>query len=91
VLARITRQLLVVETHRLEDNLEPQYIAPLRPHFPVHEILGSSEWSVFGEESERRAVIAFAKDECALERGLARMPALNEGGIPNGGGRLLDG
>jgi SAM-dependent methyltransferase len=75
VLARITRELLVVETHRLEDNLESQYIAPLRPHFPIHEVLGSSEWSLFGEESERRGVIAFAKDERALASGLARLPS----------------
>jgi SAM-dependent methyltransferase len=79
VLARITRQLLVLETHRLEDNLESQYIAPLKPHFPVHEILGSSEWSVFGHESEKRAVVAFAKDERALALGLSHVPALSRG------------
>jgi hypothetical protein len=72
VLARITRELLVVETHRLDDNLETRYIAPLRPHFPCHEVLGSSEWSVMGGESETRAVIAFAKDELALASGLTR-------------------
>ena len=70
VLARTARQLLVVETHRLEDNLESQYIRPLQPLFPAHEILGSSEWSVFGEASERRAVIAFARDEQTLALGL---------------------
>jgi SAM-dependent methyltransferase len=80
VLARTARQLLVVETHRLENNLESQYIQPLRPHFPVHEILGGSEWSVFGEASERRAVIAFAKDEEALALGLTPLSA-GHGGV----------
>jgi SAM-dependent methyltransferase len=79
VLARITRQVLVVETHRLDDNLESQYIAPLQPYFPVHQVLGSSEWSLRGEETERRAVVAFAKDECALESGLACIPDPDRG------------
>jgi SAM-dependent methyltransferase len=73
VLARITRQLLVIETHRLDDNLESRYIAPLRPRFPVHQVLGTSEWSLHGEATERRAVIAFAKDRRALAAGLARI------------------
>ena len=79
-LARTARQLLVVETHRLEDNLESQYIRPLQPLFPAHEILGGSEWSVFGEASERRAVIAFARDEQALALGLTSRPAGQEAG-----------
>jgi SAM-dependent methyltransferase len=78
VLARTARQLLVVETHRLEDNLESQYIRPLEPLFPAHEILGSSEWSVLGEASERRAVIAFARDEQALALGLTARSAGHE-------------
>jgi SAM-dependent methyltransferase len=73
VLARITRQLLVLETHRLDDNLESRYIGPLRPHFPVHQVLSASEWSLRGDASERRAVIAFAKDRRALASGLARV------------------
>jgi len=81
VLARIARQLLVVETHRLENNLESRYIAPLRPHFPVHQVLGSSEWSVLGGDSELRAVIAFAKDERTLASGLARIPAADRIGF----------
>jgi SAM-dependent methyltransferase len=82
VLARITRQLLVVETHRLENNLESQYIDPLRPHFPVHQVLGSSEWSLLGDESERRGVIAFAKDEEALEACLMHALEPDRIGLP---------
>lgn len=72
ILARITRELLVVETHRLDNNLETRYIAPLRPYFPFHQVLGTSEWSLSGAESEHRAVVAFATDERALASGLAR-------------------
>lgn len=72
LLARVTRELLVVETHRLDNNLEARYIAPLRPHFPFHQVLGTSDWTVTGSDSELRAVIAFAKDERALASGLAR-------------------
>ena len=83
VLARVTRQLLVIETHRLEDNLESQYIRPLQPHFPVHEVLGGSEWSVFGEASDRRAVVAFAKDEHSLSLGLTPLAQVTHGGVPD--------
>lgn len=72
ILTRITRELLVVETHRLDNNLETRYIAPLRPHFPFHQVLGMSEWSLSGSESAQRAVVAFAKDERALASGLTR-------------------
>jgi SAM-dependent methyltransferase len=70
VLARITREVLVVETHRLDGNLESHYLAPTRIHFPAYRILGTSEWSLDGAESDRRAVIAFAKTEAALRSGL---------------------
>ena len=73
VLSRITRQLLVVETHRLDDNLESRYIGPLRPRFPAHQVISMSEWSLRGDEAEQRAVIAFAKDRRALAGGLARV------------------
>jgi 2-polyprenyl-3-methyl-5-hydroxy-6-metoxy-1,4-benzoquinol methylase len=70
VLAQITRELLVVETHRLEENLEAHYLEPVRAYFPAYRILGASEWSIGGTEHDRRAVIAFAKSEDALRSGL---------------------
>lgn len=70
-IARITRELLVVETHRLENNLEAHYIAPVRAHFPAYSVLGFSDWRADDPSGGERAVIAFAKDEQALASGLA--------------------
>jgi SAM-dependent methyltransferase len=62
-IASITREMLVVETHRLDGNLESDYITPLRRYLPAYRILGYSKWKESGEQGERRAVMAFARDE----------------------------
>jgi hypothetical protein len=70
-LARITDELLLLETHRLEDNLEDYYVRVVGKHFPHYAILGESDWDVrLGGEDDRRAVIAFAKDEPTLLKAL---------------------
>jgi SAM-dependent methyltransferase len=65
-IAAITDKLFILETHKLEDNLETAYLNPVLRHFPYYKILGESDWSNRAGGGERRAVIAFAKDESAL-------------------------
>jgi SAM-dependent methyltransferase len=65
-IARITNELLVVETHRLDDNLEAHYIDPVLAHFPAHVILGFPEWRSDDPNAGERAVIAFAKSPNTL-------------------------
>jgi hypothetical protein len=66
-LAAITDELLLLETHRLDDNLEDYYVRVVGKHFPHYAILGESDWDVrLGGEADRRAVVAFAKDEPTL-------------------------
>lgn len=66
-LARITDRLLVLETHKLDGNLNTTYLRPLLPHFPYYRKLGESEWGSSRQASDRRAVIAFAKDKTMLD------------------------
>jgi SAM-dependent methyltransferase len=70
-LATVTREILVVETHRLDGNLHRDYIAPLSEHLPAVRILGYSNWSGRDENGGRRAVMAFARDENQLSASLA--------------------
>lgn len=72
--ASITRELLVLETHKLQDNLESEYLAPLTRFFPYYAVLGETEWLQEGGE-EKRAVIAFARTRDALVPHL-RKPAI---------------
>jgi SAM-dependent methyltransferase len=65
-IASITNQLLVLETHKLEDNLDSYYLEPVSQYFPYYRILGESEWMVDHGESGKRAIIAFAKEESAM-------------------------
>lgn len=75
-LAQITDELLLLETHRLEDNLEDYYVRVVGKHFPHYAILGESDWDVrLGGEGDRRAVVAFAKDEPTLLEALRDRPA----------------
>jgi SAM-dependent methyltransferase len=67
VISRITKELFVLETHRLDDNLETTYIAPVTRVFPHHRVIGESEWGLPHGPSDRRAIIAFAKSIDALE------------------------
>src|SRR5438093_7785365 len=65
-IAAITDTMLVLETHKLEGNLESSYLSPILPVFPHFTILGYSDWGSGFDCNERRAVIAFAKGEWAL-------------------------
>jgi len=69
-LAEITDQILVIETHKLDGNLERDYLAPVSRYFPYHRVLGQSDWGRTFKTTEKRAVIAFAKSELALLGGL---------------------
>ena len=73
-LAKITTGLLVVETHRLEKNLESTYLQPISEHFPYHMFLGASDWGAGLDTRAQRAVIAFAKTEESLRKHLSRLP-----------------
>jgi SAM-dependent methyltransferase len=70
IVASTTRQLLVVESHRLEDNLQSGYLDPVTRYFGVHRVLGYSDWSLSGGAEDRRAVIAFARTAAALDGAL---------------------
>jgi hypothetical protein len=73
--AGVTDELLLLETHKLEDNLEDYYVRVVGRHFPHYAILGESDWDVrLGGEGDRRAIVAFAKDESTL-LGALREPA----------------
>ncbi len=61
-IAAITNQLFVLETHKLEGNLDSDYLKPVSQYFSHHRILGESEWGARFDASERRAVIVFAKE-----------------------------
>lgn len=65
--ASVTSELLVVETHRLEDNLESHYIEPVSHYLPAVRVLGYSDWSLSGGADDRRAIVAFARTEERLD------------------------
>ena len=44
LVAGITNELLILETHRLENNLEAYYVESVRRFFPHFTMLGESEW-----------------------------------------------
>jgi 2-polyprenyl-3-methyl-5-hydroxy-6-metoxy-1,4-benzoquinol methylase len=62
MIAAKTRELLVLETHRLDSNLEIEYLRTVQRYFPHFLVLGETEWGVVHDERETRAVIAFAKE-----------------------------
>jgi hypothetical protein len=68
-------QIFVLETHRLDDNLESVYLAPILRYFPHYKILGETEWGVPHSEAVRRVVIVFARDERSLTAGLKQIPS----------------
>jgi SAM-dependent methyltransferase len=70
LIARAT-DLLIVETHELEDNLESYYLNNICPHFPYFAIIGESEWGTTQPNFKRRYVVAFAKREADLHSLLA--------------------
>jgi hypothetical protein len=65
-LAEITDGVLVLETHRLEGNLESTYLNPIGRLFPHHVILGPSDWGRGHDADGQRAVIVFAKTDESL-------------------------
>jgi SAM-dependent methyltransferase len=68
-LATITRLGLILETHRLDDNLESLYLPAIREHFPAYRMLRETEWGVPHEDGPvRRAFLAFARDEASLRQ-----------------------
>jgi 2-polyprenyl-3-methyl-5-hydroxy-6-metoxy-1,4-benzoquinol methylase len=77
-IADITDQLLILETHKLEGNLDSQYLKPVSRHFPYYHVLGESEWGVRQDANEKRAVIVFAKRESAFPAAL-RYPGMTGG------------
>jgi hypothetical protein len=62
----ITDGVLILETHRLDGNLESTYLNPIGKLFPHHAILGTSDWGSGFDTAVERAVIAFAKTDEAL-------------------------
>ncbi|HEY3189664.1 MAG TPA: class I SAM-dependent methyltransferase [Solirubrobacteraceae bacterium] len=77
-IAEITDELLVLETHRLDGNLESLYLETVLPYFPHHRVLGRTEWGTRMDAGVERAVVAFAKDP-------ARLPAPPRAGVATGG------
>ena len=73
----VTDELLVVETHKLQDNLESQYLRPTGHHLPSYRLLGRSDWGRAVTEPGERAVVAFARDDAVL-RGALRETAHRE-------------
>lgn len=67
-LASITRKMLLLETHKTEGNLESAYIEPIGKLFPMHRILGTTDWGTSRSQADgSRVVVAFARDESTLD------------------------
>jgi predicted RNA methylase len=73
-IAKITDQAFVLETHKLEGDLESTYLEPVLPYFPYYRILGESDYGTPHDVSEVRAVIVFAKRESTLAAVLKEEP-----------------
>jgi 2-polyprenyl-3-methyl-5-hydroxy-6-metoxy-1,4-benzoquinol methylase len=54
-------EVLVLETHKLEDNLD-HYLTAVSPHFERHLVLGTSDWGAV-DARERRAIVLFTKKD----------------------------
>lgn len=66
-LASITRDAFVLETHRIDDNLQSFYLDAVLPHFPVYETLGETEWGNPHDDDVIRRVMVFARHQSALD------------------------
>jgi SAM-dependent methyltransferase len=64
---RIT-DILLLETHNLDGNLQRDYIDPLSRFFPHSVVLGESDWGKTQDPSGRRAVVVCARTRERLER-----------------------
>ena len=70
ILAQVTacaRQLLILETHALKDNLD-LYLNAITPYLRAHRVLDMTDWGRNLDENTKRAIIAFAREESVLER-----------------------
>ena len=66
-LASITRDAFVLETHRIDGNLQSFYLDAVQPYFPVYETLGETEWGNPHDDDVIRSVMVFARDRSALD------------------------
>lgn len=66
-LASITRDAFVLETHRIDGNLQSFYLDAVQPYFPVYETLGETEWGNPHDDDVIRSVMVFARDSSALD------------------------
>jgi SAM-dependent methyltransferase len=65
--ASIARQGFVMETHRIDNDLDSTYLSAILPHFPSYTKLRDTDWGVPHEgEPWRRSVFAFARDDETL-------------------------
>jgi len=85
---RIARDVLVVETHKLDGNLLRDYVVPVRKQLPAFTALGRSDWSIRSEAGGQRAVMAFARDEAVLAAALTA--AAGERGDAGGARERVD-
>lgn len=69
----MTNRLLIMETHRLEDNLQSYYLDPVLQYMPHHQVLGQSEWGARAPDEGTRVIVAFARSEDDL-RNLINSP-----------------
>jgi SAM-dependent methyltransferase len=74
-IADITNQALVLETHRLDGNLQSTYLDSVSQYFPHHRILGETEWGTPVNPNVKRAVIVFARQKSALTAVLKTLQA----------------
>ena len=70
-LAELTDVALVIETHKLDGNLERDYLGPVSRFLPAYTVLGESEWGRSFSQDEKRAVVIFARDKPTLARALS--------------------
>jgi SAM-dependent methyltransferase len=75
VIAQVTRELLVLETHRLDGNLASTYIDPIRRVFPFYTVIGESEWGLPHAPTDTRAILAFGKNAESLDLVRSREPS----------------
>jgi SAM-dependent methyltransferase len=81
-LARCT-DVLVLETHKLDGNLDRTYLGPIQERFPYMRILGETDFG-WTDAGKARCVIAFAKtreqlDDVLVERGEWQRPPVPRG------------
>ncbi len=62
--------VVLIETHNLDGNLQSDYLDVLSHHFPAHRVLGESDWGRSHGPEGGRAVVLGAKTEAALQRAI---------------------